>query len=567
MRLNFNRFWRFACAATVAALTASAQQTPTIIPVPSAGNNGAGPNGISVTASELLFTQPFCPGSQVRGTYKVTIATPIANSTSTLLDPIPENFSCPGSENYLTISTGLGGFTAGDRYVTGASTTNPANEAVYKNGLLLFIDGIPASNHHAGITFDTAGTFGFDLIVTAEGSVTGFNPAAMPQFQYPAPVGYVLEGATVAPLTYGPCPGCLFITGELSSNVNNSFPSGSGAIFFVTPGTPSGSMVTKLTDTPGPEPEGLVFVGNNLSCSLGGYSYFVSGYGTGNDIDNPQSTSGAILAYTPAQLSTVAGQFLVPEEGSLGGGPGKISAFSAASGTFSPFSTTAYQLEGSTILQCPTGPVCVIPPSGTAIGGSPVSWNRFNTQGPNDVVWIHAHIGTPSGVSTTAVTTVNFTGVTFVLNGTTYPLPDGLLIFNPSAPATPSTTFDATFGLHGRWITTVNPNNLSDEIFFVGNALPVDSNISGGGQATLSFTTTSTDNNLKFDWQWSAAVYTFWPGNNQAQILAYHHSDHAGTPENKQVQQSLIQGPRGGGGSNFTGSWSGTGHGACPGAN
>jgi hypothetical protein len=150
MKLNFNLLCWFALAATVSAVTASAQQTPTIIPVPSAGNNGAGPNGISVTASELLFTQPFCPGNQVRGTYKVTIATPIANSTSTLLDPIPENFSCPGSENYLTISTGLGGFTAGDRYVTGASTTNPANEAVYKNGLLLFIDGIPASNHHAG---------------------------------------------------------------------------------------------------------------------------------------------------------------------------------------------------------------------------------------------------------------------------------------------------------------------------------------------------------------------------------------------------------------------------------
>ena len=41
-----------------------------------------------------------------------------------------------------------------------------------------------------------------------------------------APTGYVLEGATVAPLTYGPCPGCLFITGELSSKINNSFPSG-----------------------------------------------------------------------------------------------------------------------------------------------------------------------------------------------------------------------------------------------------------------------------------------------------------------------------------------------------
>jgi hypothetical protein len=111
MRLNFNVFCRFAFAATVAALTAFAQQTPTIIPVPSPGNSGAAPIGIGVTATELLFTQPFC-GSQVRGTYNVNIATPIANSNSTLVDTILGLGQC--SENYLTISSGLGGFTATD---------------------------------------------------------------------------------------------------------------------------------------------------------------------------------------------------------------------------------------------------------------------------------------------------------------------------------------------------------------------------------------------------------------------------------------------------------------------
>jgi hypothetical protein len=83
----------------------------------------------------------------------------------------------------------------------------------------------------------------------------------------------------------------------------------------------------------------------------------------------------------------------------------------------------------------------------------------------------------------------------------------------------------------------------------------------------LSFTTQSTVNSVAFNWQWSAAAYSFWPDNTQAGILAYHQSLHAGSPVNTQVQQSLIQGPRGGGGSNYTGSWSGTGHGACPGAN
>jgi hypothetical protein len=66
-----------------------------------------------------------------------------------------------------------------------------------------------------------------------------------------------------------------------------------------------------------------------------------------------------------------------------------------------------------------------------------------------------------------------------------------------------------------------------------------------------------------------AAAYTLWPMNwNQAVVQPYHGngptgSQYADTPDNTQVQKSLIQGPRGGGGSNFTGSWSATGHGAC----
>jgi hypothetical protein len=234
-------------------------------------------------------------------------------------------------------------------------------------------------------------------------------------------------------------------------------------------------------------------------------------------------------------------------------------------------STLDINIGGTTsgfTVTCPsTSPVCAISPSGTAIGGNGVSWNKFNTVGTTDVVWINAHIGTPKGVSTTGITTVNFTGVTFVLNSQTYNLPDGELVFDPSAPATPSTAFFPFNGPYGQWVTTLNPNNLSDEIFFDGNGVPVDSNISGGGSATFNYSTLSSDNNLAFSWQWSAAVYTNWPGNSAAMILAYHHSLHAGTPLNTTVQKSLIQGPRGGGGSNFTGSWSGTGQGSCPGAN
>jgi hypothetical protein len=218
---------------------------------------------------------------------------------------------------------------------------------------------------------------------------------------------------------------------------------------------------------------------------------------------------------------------------------------------------------------------CQIPPSQTII--SATSWNSFNTQGSNNIIWVHAHIGGASGLSTTVITTLDFSGLTFTVNGKAYGMPDGLLIFDPSAAATPTTTFDSTFSPNGRWTTTFNPNDLSDEMFFVGNAILVDSNISAGGQANFSYTVNSTDPTFAYNWQWSAAVYTYWPfssaiqpdtGNNGAEIQPYHGGSqgyHAGTPLNTTVQQSLIQGPRGGGGSNFTGSWSATGSASCVG--
>ena len=199
---------------------------------------------------------------------------------------------------------------------------------------------------------------------------------------------------------------------------------------------------------------------------------------------------------------------------------------------------------------------CVIPPSGTAIPGAPVSWNSFKAPA-GSVVWTHAHISGPGNVQTNTITTVNFTGVSLVVNTTTYALPNGTIVFNP-AISTPTTVVNAD----GSWTTTVNPNQ-SGDIFFVGQAIPVDSNLENGGKSTFSFTTNSSDSALTFSWQWSAAVYTCWPGNAAANIEPVHASLQAGAPQNTAVQKCLIQGPRGGGGSNFTGSWSGTGHGTC----
>ena len=218
--------------------------------------------------------------------------------------------------------------------------------------------------------------------------------------------------------------------------------------------------------------------------------------------------------------------------------------------------------SASATVNCPSF-VCTIPPSGTAISGSPVSWNGF-TAPPGSVAWINAHFD-PKNVPANTITTVSFTGVTLVVNSTTYALPNGTVVFDPAATA-PMTVVNAD----GSWTTTVNPST-SGDIFFDGQAIPVDANMQNGGHgntgSTFSFSTSSTDNSLDFSWQWSAAVYTSWPGNAAANIEPVAANGlHPGAPQNTAVQKTLIQGPRGGGGSNFTGSWSGTGTGVCPGS-
>ena len=335
------------CVLVAAAALAVAQ--PHVISPTSAGNTGAAPIGIAATTSQLLFTQPFCPPAQTRGVYS---ANPVTGA-STLVAAITAGNPSLCSENYMAISPGLDGFTAGDYYVTAASTV-PNQELVLKNGTTVFASGINAPTLHAGITFDQVGTFGGALIVLSNGAVIGYNSAGAIQFTYSAPANYVLEGGAVAPLSFTSCPGCLFVTGELMTDVNSASQTGPGAIFYVNPGMPSGTPVSLFALTPGIiEPEGLQFVtSNSLSCSNNGYSYFVSSYASGPQIDTAHSTNGTILEFTPAQLAPYVGDFLVPNETN-----GTIYAFSGT-GTPSIFFQGSYQFEGSSILQCPSGRGC-----------------------------------------------------------------------------------------------------------------------------------------------------------------------------------------------------------------
>jgi hypothetical protein len=337
-------------------------------------------------------------------------------------------------------------------------------------------------------------------------------------------------------------------SGGLGTNSGNCTVTGSATL------TSSGSTVSININGNNGSPAPLTCPALTLACPAG----------TGQ-VGVPYSSSlvatGGVSLYTYAEISgTIPGvSSLNTATGLLSGTPTEAGTFPAEFGVTDSASNTATASCTFTFTSPPPA-ACVIPPSGTAIGGSPVSWNGF-TAPAGSVVWINAHLDAKN-VPTNTITTVDFTGVTLVVNATSYALPNGQVVFNP-AVSTPTTVVNAD----GSWTTTVNPS-FNNDIFFDGQAIPVDANLENGGHgntgSTLSFSTSSSDTSLQFQWQWGAAVYTSWPGNAAANIEPVHAQLQAGAPLNTAVEADLIQGPRGGGGSNFTGSWSGTGKGTCP---
>ena len=209
---------------------------------------------------------------------------------------------------------------------------------------------------------------------------------------------------------------------------------------------------------------------------------------------------------------------------------------------------------------------CAAPSANSSnFNGTPIQDGSF--------IWFNANF-TASGIPSAGGTlyfqnsTVHFTA------DQTYNLvvPNAQITFSPTA-ACASTSFDT---LTNTWMTTV-PLYGSDEIFLTGLAFPVPASLANvGGKisgAVVWEGTFFTDaHGVTIDWKWGAAVYTTFgadyntdavrPSHNSA--CAYPNSDHAGTPEGfdtqsgNQLKSFVVGGARGGGGSNFTGSWSGT---------
>jgi hypothetical protein len=182
-----------------------------------------------------------------------------------------------------------------------------------------------------------------------------------------------------------------------------------------------------------------------------------------------------------------------------------------------------------------------------------------------DWIWFNSVLNV-HGLGNQPVTIGFMSSIQFTLNGTLYvvPVPSALVTFSPFV------TLATTVFTNGQWVTVVPISHLAGNVYLAGAVLqsPTPGGFPGGIQpVTWQGMFVSMTPGLNVQWQWAAAVYNN-PNfgldlsqlgvkptdDNKASV--YQNSDHAGTPE--LWEPYVVGGAAGGGGSNFTGSYSGT---------
>ena len=209
-------------------------------------------------------------------------------------------------------------------------------------------------------------------------------------------------------------------------------------------------------------------------------------------------------------------------------------------------------------------------PASSGAGFSCIPFNFNGTTIPSgDYVWFNAVMKLqtfPSCTTNPAGFTVYFKNQKIAfLNGTSLTPADSQVTFSCVLGTPAATTFTG-----GTWQTTIplNPSGVGTKnAFLAGFTYQAPTNLtSSSTNPTWSGTfTTSPGVTVSLNWQWAAAVYTTFntdynalnvkpTDDNTASV--YKNSDHAGAPE--AYKSFVTGGAAGGGGSNYTGSYSGT---------
>jgi hypothetical protein len=311
------------------------------------------------------------------------------------------------------------------------------------------------------------------------------------------------------------------------------------------------------------------------SCTV--FHLYVEGVGfTPGDTGHVDYVITLTPASGPQQIVSGSVPVVAPVNGGFSNGPQPASMISVGpfagtftlGGTATPFDDThpASGQPRNLIFQDVNGnPISSISCPGPSCTGRTTNTSNFNGTSiqQSNIIWFNANF-TASGVPSSGAT-VFFQNSTieFTANGVSYnaPVPNSVITFSPSVSCA-SVSFDTT---NHQWIVTV-PVSGSDEIFLSGLSFPVPSGGLPGGikNVTWSGTFSSSTSGISDQWKWGAAIYTsFGADYNSLGVKPTHQNacnlnngDHAGTPEN--FKSNVVGGATGGGGSNWTGSWSGT---------
>lgn len=302
---------------------------------------------------------------------------------------------------------------------------------------------------------------------------------------------------------------------------------------------------------------------------------------------------------TKGRMYTITYTFTVTSNGSSTTFPGTITftatgstATETASGTWNLTADSTVTGSATLTSSGSTKPIfingsksatlnCAPPPPACSTGPQSLLYNvSEKSSNASEIVWFNSHFKLQGSVPSTDFS-VNATNQSITFGASTLPVPDAVITFTSSVSCA-STSFNTTTN---EWETSIPLSYAThaDEIFSAGLAYILPAGFPGNvNNVTWNVTFTSpTASSLTFQFQYGAANYLsennkgdvfpltasgqpdynammIDPAHNAPTCNGYNGGDHSGTPENQEVKALVTGGGSGGGGSNWTGSWSST---------
>jgi hypothetical protein len=357
-------------------------QVKNVLPVSGSLNTPIG-MAFDQYTNQLLLTLPFCGtptnNNMVTG-FQIASIDGLGNTYKfATLPDVPVSSQHPGVpygycfENYIAVSPGLGGFTPGAVFVTQGQNIIQVPPGGGTGTLFATLPG--TADTESGIAFDTVGTFCYNMIVTEQdGKVflidsTGHSTLYTTVPQVPNPM-FSVEGATVAPATFGHYAGWMIVPLENPSQVVAVAPPNSCPVTLSAP--PATDIV--VNNLPGP-PETVKVVPPN-ACNFGPIAFGGGAGGTFFTLTNnpaiqfpPATNQPQIVAYPASNFSGLTGNLMLPIEEVTT----RVDILTPTA--LSPFVTDSIfdsnvappkweQLEDATFATCPTAVGCVLTAGG-----------------------------------------------------------------------------------------------------------------------------------------------------------------------------------------------------------